>query len=160
MESTPTRGTYWTKVGVLHNVMGHHAVFGRQGHDEQQSIPGLLTYCPLSVNEGNQKGEDEEVGGPLVLTSVEEEFQDRGIFGKDGTKLIEQDNQLPLHGGCGCSRTRAQQHHQGLQDGLVVQQRLVGLGDQHLIHLELLDFSLISKFPPQAPKKELLHDVL
>lgn len=97
------RGTYWAKVGVLHNVMGHHAVLSRQRHDEKQSVPGLLTYCPLSVNEGNQKGEDEEVGGPLVLTSVEEEFQDGRIFGKDGTELIKQDNQLPLHSGGGGS---------------------------------------------------------
>lgn len=119
------RGTYWTKVGVLHDVTGHHAVLRRERHDEKQSIPGLLTYCPLSVNEGNQKGEDEEVGCPLVLTRVEEEFQNGWIFGKDGTELIEQDNQLLLHGRGGCSRTRAQQHHQGLQNGLVVQQWLV-----------------------------------
>lgn len=125
MENTATRGTYWTKVGVLHDVMGHHAVLGRERHDEKQSIPGLLTYCPLSVNERYQKGEDEEVGRPLVLTCVEKEFQDGRIFGKDGTELIEQDDQLPLHGGGGCAGTRAQQHHQGLQDGLVVQQRLV-----------------------------------
>lgn len=102
MENGPTR-TYWTKVGVLHDVMGHHAVLSRERHDEEQSIPGLLAYSPLPVNEGNQKREDEEVGSPLVLASVEEEFQDGWIFGKNGTELIEQDNQLPLHGGGGCS---------------------------------------------------------
>lgn len=42
------------------------------------------------MNEGDQKGEDEEVRGPLVLTSVEEEFQDGWIFGKNETELIEQ----------------------------------------------------------------------
>ena len=141
-------------------MMGHHTVLGRERHDEEQGVPGLLAHGPLPVNEGDQKGEDEEVRSPLVLTSVEEEFQDGWIFGKNGTELIEQDHQLPLHGGGGCSRTRAQQHHQGLQNGLVVQQRLVGLGDQHLIHLELLHFCLIGKLPPQAPKEEFLHDVL
>lgn len=160
MTNTATRGTYWTKVRVLHDVTGHHAVLSRERHDEKQSIPGLLPYCPLSVNEGNQKGEDEEVGRPLVLTRVEEQFQNGWVFGKDGTELIEQDDQLLLHGRGGCARARAQQHHQGLQNGLVVQQRLVRLGDQHLVHLQLFDFSVISKFPPQAPKEEFLHDVL
>ena len=152
-EEGPTRKTYGTEVGVLHDVVSHHAVLGGQRHDEEQGIPGLLADGPLPVNEGDEKGEDEEVRSPLVLTGVEEELQDGWIFGKNGTELIEQDYQLRLHSGGGCSRAGAQQHHQGLQNGLVVQQRLVGLGDQHLVHLELLHLRLIGEFPPQAPKE-------
>lgn len=103
MRSKEGGGTYRTKVGVLHDVMRHHAVLGRERHDEKQSVPGLLAHSALSVNKGNQEGEDEEVGRPLVLTRVEEEFQDGRIFGKDGAELVEQDHQFPLHGGGGCS---------------------------------------------------------
>lgn len=158
--STAREGTYGTEVGVLHNVIGHHAVLRGQRHDKEQSIPSLLAYCALSMNEGYQKGEDEEVGSPLVLAGVKEELQNGWVFGKDGAELVEQDNQLSLHGGGGCPRAGAQQHHQGLQDGLMVQQGLVRLGDQHLVHLQLLQFGFVSEFPPQAPEEELLHDVL
>lgn len=159
-ESTAREGTYWTEVGVLHNVIGHHAVLRGERHDKQQSIPSLLAYCALPMNEGYQEREDEEVGGPLVLTGVEEEFQNGWVFGKDGAELVEQDDQLCLHGWGGCPRTGAQQHHQGFQDGLMVQQGLVRLRDQHFVHLQLLQFGFVGELPPQAPEEKLFHDVL
>lgn len=41
-----------------------------------------------------------------------------------------------------------------------MQQRLMRLGHEHLVHFELLNFCLIGELSPEAPKEKLLHDVL
>lgn len=41
-----------------------------------------------------------------------------------------------------------------------MQQRLLGLTDQHLVHLELLELRLLGEIAPQAPHEQALHHVL
>ena len=73
--------THRAEIGVLGDVPGHHLVFGRQGHDEEEGFPGLLAHLALAVDEGDEQGEDEEIGGALVLAGVEKQLQDGGVLG-------------------------------------------------------------------------------
>ena len=65
-------------------------VAGRHGHDEQQRITGLLPQHALVVDERDEEGEDDEVGGALVGVAVKEELQDGGLFGHRDAELVEQ----------------------------------------------------------------------
>ncbi len=44
-----------------------------------------------------EQGEEQEVGGSLVLTGMEEQFQHWGIFDQSHTQLVQQEDQLRLH---------------------------------------------------------------
>ncbi|TNN89582.1 hypothetical protein EYF80_000185 [Liparis tanakae] len=132
----------------------------RSRHDEQQGVPGLLAHRALPVDEGDEQGEDEEVGGPLVLTGVEEQLQDGGVFGQNAAQLVEQQHQLGLHLRRGGARAGRQQHDERPQDGLVVQQGLARLAHQHLVHLELLQLHVVGELAAEAPHEEALHHVL
>lgn len=68
-------GTDRTEECILCDVFGHPLVLSRQRHDEQQCISGLLAHCALPVDEGDEQGEDEEVGGSLILAGVEKQLQ-------------------------------------------------------------------------------------
>lgn len=65
--------------------------------------------------------------------------------------------ELLTGGGAG---TRGEQHHERAEDGLVVQQRLPGLGQQHLVHPELLQLHVLGELSPQAPQEQPLHHAL
>lgn len=149
-----------TEVGVLCDVFGHSLILSRQRHNEQQGIPGLLAHCALSVDEGDEQGEDEEVCGSLILTGVEKQLQNRRVLRQNTAQLVEQQDQLSFHCWRGCARTGGQEHHEWPQDGFMMQQRLVGLSHQHLIHLQLLQLHVIGELPAEAPHKETLHHVL
>ena len=149
-----------TEEGVLCDVLGHSLVLSRQRHDEQQGVPGLLAHRALPVDEGDEQGEDEEVGGALVLAGVEEHLQNRRVLRQDAAQLVEQQHQLGLDRRGRRAGAGGQQHHERPQDGLVVQQRLVRLPHQHLVHLQLLQLHVVGELPAQAPHEEALHHVL
>lgn len=153
-------GTDRTEVGILRDVFGHALVLSRQRHDEQQGVSGLLAHRALPVDEGDEQGEDEEVGGSLVLAGVEEQLQDGGVFGQNAAQLVEQQHQLGLHPRRRGARAGRQQHDERPQDGLVVQQGLARLAHQHLVHLELLQLHVVRELPAKAPHEEALHHVL
>lgn len=55
----------------------------------------VCVYLPVCV--WYEQGEEQEVGGSLVLTGMEEQFQHWGIFDQSHTQLVQQEDQLRLH---------------------------------------------------------------
>lgn len=54
-----------------------------------------LVFIPVRVR--YEQGKEQEVGGSLVLTGVEEQFQHWGIFDQSHAQLVQQEDQLRLH---------------------------------------------------------------
>ncbi|KAF3852481.1 hypothetical protein F7725_005836 [Dissostichus mawsoni] len=133
---------------------------GSLRHDEQQSVSGLLAHRALPVDEGDEQGEDQEVSGPLILAGVEKQLQNGRVLGQHAAELVEQQHQLRLHLRSRGAGAGGQQHHEGPQDGLVVQEGLLRLAHQHLVHLQLLQLHVVRELSAQAPHEQALHHVL
>lgn len=58
--------THWAEVRVLSDVMRHSLVAGRGSHDQQQCVSRLLSNGSISMNEGHEQGEDQQIGGALL----------------------------------------------------------------------------------------------
>lgn len=57
----------------------------------------------------DEQGEEQEVGGPLVLAGVEEQLQDRRILDQSHAHLVQELDQLRLHNTTAVCWTERQQ---------------------------------------------------
>lgn len=96
------------------------------------------------VDEGDQKGEDQEVGWTVLPGGIlEEKLQGRGLPGQGDAELVQQQHQVVFqYGRGGPRRESAEEGDEGPQDRLVAEERLVGLADQHLKQLQLFHLGL------------------
>lgn len=101
--------------GVLHvcfSFSPHTGALSRNGLITDATMSPLCTsnipvciYVPVSV--WYEQGEEQEVGGSLVLAGVEEQLQHWGIFDQSFTQLVQQEDQLGLHHTAAVCRTDA-----------------------------------------------------
>ncbi|KAG7220337.1 hypothetical protein INR49_010173, partial [Caranx melampygus] len=123
--------THRAEVGVLSDVAGHGLVAGRGRHDQQQGVSGLLSNGSIPVDERHKEGEDEEVGGALLGWTTK-------FWVSAGS----------------------QQPQQGVENGCVLQQRLLGLADEHLEQLEQCPLAVRVQAAAEVPLNQALQDIL
>lgn len=90
--------THRAEVGVLGDVAGHSLVTGGGGHDQQQSVPSLLTDGAVPMDEWHEEREDEEVGGAVLSRRCsEQQLQDHGLPGHGHANLTRRTHLTALY---------------------------------------------------------------